>query len=236
MSDNRATGRIRSYVLRQGRLTSGQAHALKNYWSKFGIDHQVPPLDLDKEFERRAPRTIDIGVGMGDTSLKMASCFPENDYLAIDVHQPGTGSLLRQIEEKHLRNIRVMCHDVVEILSGQIPNQSFDQAFIFFPDPWPKKRHHKRRLINNSFLNLLVPKLKENGCVHIATDWQELAEHMMAVCDSYSGLINMAGAGHFSPRPHWRPLTKFEKRGTNLSHQVFDLSYFLNSKAIPEKS
>lgn len=229
MNNDRASGRIRSYVLRQGRLTSGQAYALENYWSKYGLDHQSGQLDLDKEFKRRAPRTIDIGVGMGDTSLQMAACFPENDYLAIDVHQPGIGSLLRQIEEDKLSNIRVMCNDVIEILSGQIPDNSFDQAFIFFPDPWPKKRHHKRRLINNSFLNLLVAKLKTNACIHIATDWQELAEHMMSVCDSHPSLNNMAGPGYFSPRPLWRPLTKFEKRGTNLNHRVFDLTYFLKA-------
>lgn len=216
---------IRSYVLREGRLTSGQARALEKHWPAFGIDFSKQILDLDACFGRRAPKILDIGSGNGDSVLELARRFPENDYLAVEVHRPGVGNLLRRAAEEGCRNIRVIRHDVVEVLRSQIPDNSLDEVHILFPDPWPKKRHHKRRLVSNRFLRLLHPKLKKHARLYLATDWQDLAEHMLEVCDAFSGLINLAGKGHFSPRPLWRYRTKFEQRGEKLEHPVYDLIY-----------
>ena len=209
-------------------MTSGQASALKDYWADYGIDFKKETLDLELEFKRQRPLALDIGVGSGDTTLHLAEVHPENNYLAIEVHQPGVGSLIRQAQEANLDNIRVICHDVIEVLEHQLKENSLDQVFIFFPDPWPKKRHHKRRLVNAEFLDLLIPKLRANARLHFASDWLDLAEHMLSVCDQHPGLTNLAGKGCYSPRPHWRPLTRFERRGENLNHQVYDLCYSLS--------
>jgi len=219
--------RVRSYVLRQGRLTSGQAHALDNYWEKYGIDFSRAKLDLDACFGRCAPKILDVGVGMGDTSIALALAHPENDYLAVEVHQPGVGSLIRMAQAENINNLRVIYHDVIETLTYQLPDACLDQVYIFFPDPWPKKRHHKRRLISQDFLSMLIPKLKSHGRIFIATDWQDLAEHVLNVCDNHPTLINLAGNGKSSPRPNWRPLTKFEQRGKRLQHGVWDFIYAL---------
>ena len=219
---------IRSYVLRQGRLTSGQAYALENYWGLYGIEFSKAKLDLDLVYGRTSPKILDIGVGMGNTSVTLALAHPENDYLAVEVHQPGVGSLLRLAQEEDINNLRVICHDVVEVLSHQIPERSIDQVYIFFPDPWPKKRHHKRRLVSSAFLSLLIPKLTSHARIFIATDWQDLAEHVIKVCDNHPGLINLAGKGNAVPRPTWRPLTKFEQRGKRLLHPVWDFIYALS--------
>jgi tRNA (guanine-N7-)-methyltransferase len=218
---------VRSYVLRQGRLTSGQAFALEHYWQRYGIDFSKKKLDLDIEFGRPSPKILDIGVGMGDTTITLARAHPENDYLAVEVHEPGIGSLLRQAQTADINNLRVIHNDVIETLKYQIPEQSLDQVYIFFPDPWPKKRHHKRRLINPEFLALLKPRLKSHARIYIATDWQNLAEHVLNICDNDSDLFNLAGRGFAAPRPVWRPLTKFEQRGKNLKHQVWDFIYAL---------
>ncbi len=225
MDQNRPLRQIRSYVLRQGRLTSGQAYALEHFWQLYGIDYSPTIINLEQIFGRSAPKAFDIGAGMGDTSIGLASAHPENDYLAVEVHQPGVGSLLRRAKAQNMGNIRVICNDVIEVLTHQISDRSFDHVYIFFPDPWPKKRHHKRRLISSEFLTLLTPKLKTHGRIFIATDWQELAEHVIAVCDNHCGLINMAGKGVTAPRPIWRPLTKFEQRGKKLQHPVYDFAY-----------
>ncbi len=227
MDQDKPRRRIRSYVLRQGRLTSGQAHALEHFWLDYGIEFSRTMLDLDQVYARSAPKVLDIGVGMGDTSIALALAHPENDYLAVEVHQPGVGSLLRQARDVNINNIRVICHDVMEVLKYQIPDQSLDHVYIFFPDPWPKKRHHKRRLISPDFLSLLLPKLRAHARIFIATDWQDLADHVLSVCDEHQGLINLAGRGNAAPRPHWRPLTKFEKRGQKLQHPVWDFVYGL---------
>ena len=166
---------------------------------------------------------------MGDTSISLALAHPENDYLAVEVHRPGVGSLLRLADAESINNVRVICNDVFEVLTHQIPNGSLDGVYIFFPDPWPKKKHHKRRLISPAFLDLLIGKLKTHASIFIATDWQELAEHVLLVCDNHSGLINISGNGNYAPRPKWRPLTKFEKRGKNLRHSVFDFIYCLSN-------
>ena len=222
MSGKRA---IRSYVLRQGRLTKAQARAIDQYWVEFGVDYRDEPLDLYAVFNRDAPKILDIGTGMGETTLISARENPENDYLAIEVHRPGIGHLLRGIAEFGLTNIRVINHDVVDVVNNLLPEQCLSSIYIHFPDPWPKKRHHKRRLVNPDFVNRLITLMKLEGQLYLATDTQELAEHMLAVCDNETGLINLAGRGNFSPRPRWRPLTKFEQRGLNLYNRIRDLIY-----------
>lgn len=216
---------IRSFVLREGRLTKGQFHALEKYWKNYGIDFSRKQLDLTHCFGRRAPKILDIGSGMGDSTLQLATQHPENDYLAIEVHRPGVGALIRQAVNKDIKNIRIINHDVMEVLHYQISPESLDEVYVFFPDPWHKKRHHKRRLLNPPFLELLIPKLKSHARLYIATDWADLAEHIQMVCDKTSGLRNLAGAGKVSPRPNWRPFTKFENRGHKLEHNTWDFIY-----------
>ncbi|MGY8815878.1 MAG: tRNA (guanosine(46)-N7)-methyltransferase TrmB [Gammaproteobacteria bacterium] len=216
---------IRSYVLRQGRLTDGQANALERYWPKFGIEFSTDSLNLPNIFHRNAPKILDIGTGMGETLIELAGLNCENDYLAIEVHRPGVGSLIRNAAANNLGNIRVINHDVMDVLQHQLADNSLDQVYIFFCDPWPKKRHHKRRLVNHEFLSLLIPKLKLNARIFLATDWEDLANHLLEVCDHHPGLRNIAGKNNFTPRPQWRPLTKFEQRGKKLDHDVWDLCY-----------
>lgn len=216
---------IRSFVRREGRMTESQRHAIDHYWNQFGIEFDHAKLDLDRIFRRSAPRILDIGTGMGDTTIHLAKKHSENDYLAVEVHRPGIGSLLRQITANHLTNVRISNHDVVDLLRYQIPANSLDMIYIFFPDPWPKKRHHKRRLINQGLLEILKPCLKSHARIFVATDWQDYAEHIMEIFAGDNEFLNLAGPGKFSPRPHWRPLTKFEKRGSKLEHQVFDFAF-----------
>lgn len=215
---------IRSFVLRDGRMTSAQKHALESSWPIHGIEFSKAPLDLYKTFGRHAPRILEIGTGMGDATGQMAENHKENDYLAIEVHRPGIGSLIRQIEKKKLSNIRLISHDIVEVLKYQLPEDSIDCVYIFFPDPWPKKKHHKRRLINSSLLSLIKPILKKHGRLFISTDWENYAEQIIELIGCESGIINLAGENQYSPRPRWRPMTKFEKRGLNKGHRVFDFA------------
>ena len=217
--------RVKSYVLRQGRLTKAQAGAIDKYWVEFGIDYRNEPLDLHAIFNREAPRVLDIGTGMGETTLRLARQHPENDYLAVEVHRPGIGRLLYGIAEYGLTNIRVINHDAVEVVNQQIPVESMTSIYIHFPDPWPKKRHHKRRLVQPGFINRLTTRMKLEGQLYLATDSRDLAEYMLAVCDAENGLINLAGYGNFSPRPRWRPLTKFEKRGLDLNNRGWEIIY-----------
>ena len=221
---------IKSYVLRQGRLTDAQAHALEHYWSHYGIDYRAETINLDAVFGRRAPRILDIGSGMGETLIELARRHPENDYIAVEVHRPGVGSLIKSAASLGLTNVRVINHDVIDVLTHQLPDACLDETYIFFADPWPKKRHHKRRLVNENFLSLLKPKLKPHARLFLATDWADLAEHLLSVCDQDGDLNNIAGRGNFTPRPVWRPLTKFEKRGLKLEHGVWDLCYCLRSE------
>jgi len=222
--------RIKSYVLRQGRMTDAQAMALEKYWPIYGIDCNNRLLDLEQIYSRRAPKILDIGSGMGDSIIELASKHIANDYLAIEVHRPGVGNLIKMAVNQNTNNIRAICHDAVEVLQHQLPQKCLDEVYIFFPDPWPKKRHHKRRLVSPEFMGLLLPKLKLNARLFLATDWQELAEHMLSVCDDHPGLANLAGQGNYSPRPAWRPLTKYEKRGIRLEHPVWDLCYSLSKE------
>ena len=222
---NHPVRHIRSYVRREGRITDGQQQALEKHWGKYGIDFNETRLDLDVIFNRPAPKILDIGSGMGDTTIALAQQHPENDYLAVEVHRPGVGSLLRQVELNNLRNIRVSNHDVVEVLQYQVPENSLDSVYIFFPDPWPKKRHHKRRLVNSPFLQLLGERLKGNARIFIATDWADYAGQVLQVFRQSPGYFNLAGEGRTSPRPRWLPRTRFEQRGHNHHHSIWNFIF-----------
>lgn len=217
--------RIRSYVRREGRITRGQRNALDKYWDKYGVEFSHEKIDLDNLFNRRAPKILDIGTGMGDTTVAMAITNPENDYLAVEVHNPGIGSLLRQIETHQISNIRIFNHDVIEVLTFQIPGNSLDIVYIFFPDPWPKKRHHKRRMINHEFLDSLINCLKANARIFVATDWEDYAKLILEIFETKPGFINLAGAGRYAPRPRWRPNTKFEQKGKKSDRCVWDFAF-----------
>lgn len=219
---------IRSFVLRQGRLTVAQERALEMGLPKFGIPYAPLQLDLNAAFGRMDSRKIlEIGFGMGETTAHIAEQHPEWDILGIEVHTPGVGSLLKQVSERGLTNVRVIQHDAVEVLNNMVVDASLDGVHIFFPDPWPKKRHHKRRLIQGGFVSLLCSKLKPGGYLHVATDWQEYAEWILEILRAEPLLQNTA-AGYAS-KPDYRPLTKFEKRGINLGHGVWDLLFVRNS-------
>ena len=212
-------------MLRQGRITRAQERALQEHWRSYGVDYQPQWLDLNQVYDRPAPKILEIGSGGGENILALANLHPENDYLALEVHRPGVGKLIHQAVALRLPNIRVICHDAVEVLSRMISDNSLEQVLIFFPDPWPKQRHHKRRLLQPEFVALMRRKLQDHGRLFLATDWQDLAQHMLLTCDADAGLINLAGHGHYAPRPRWRPLTRFEQRGRHLRHRVWDLVY-----------
>ena len=216
--------RIRSFVLRQGRLTKGQAHALETVFPKFGITYQPELLDLNTQFGRAdSKKILEIGFGMGETTAKIAQTLPDCDFLAAEVHTPGVGALLKLIDELALTNIRVIQHDVVEVLQNMLPDATLDGIHIFFPDPWHKKRHHKRRLIQAEFVKLLCTKLKSGGYIHVATDWQEYAEWVLEVLSAEPQLQNTAQ--DYAEKPGYRPLTKFENRGIKLGHGVWDMVF-----------
>ena len=216
---------IRSFVIRQGRMTKGQQRAYDLLWPRYGVPYAPEPLDLSQLFGNDNPVWVEIGFGMGQSLAQMAEAHPERNYLGIEVHRPGVGALLMEVEKRGLTNIRISNHDAVEVLHDQIPTQSLAGVMVYFPDPWHKKRHHKRRLIQPPFVRLLAERLAPGGLLHLATDWQDYAEQMLAVCDAEPLLENLAGEGHYHPRPDWRPLTKFEQRGQSLGHGVWDLLY-----------
>lgn len=216
--------RIRSYVLRQGRLTKAQAHALETLFPKFGVQYQTKPLNLNQLFGRaESKKILEIGFGMGETTAKIAQTLPNCDFLGVEVHTPGVGALLKQVDASALTNIRVIQHDAVEVLQHMLPDHSLDAVHIFFPDPWHKKRHHKRRLIQAEFVHLLCKKLKPGAYLHVATDWQEYAEWVLAILSAEMQLQNTAE--DFAEKPAYRPLTKFENRGLRLGHGVWDLVF-----------
>ena len=227
MSDSEKRRPIRSYVLRAGRMTPGQQHAYERCWRLWGLEHADGALDFDQAFGRSGPVVLEIGFGMGQSLVEMAAAAPDTNFIGIEVHRPGVGRLLHSMEERGIDNIRIYCHDAVEILRDCIPDASLDTVQIFFPDPWHKKRHHKRRLIQPQFVNQLIAKLKPGGTLHLATDWENYAEQMMEVLSAVDGLVNPAGPGEFAPRPESRPLTKFELRGERLGHGVWDLVFSL---------
>lgn len=216
---------IRSYVLRQGRLTEAQQRALNEGMPTYGVLYQEKRLDLAALFGRNdSKKILEIGFGMGDSTAKIAQNQPENDFIGVEVHTPGIGSLLKLIQESGLTNVRVIQHDAVEVLNHMIEDSSLDGVHIFFPDPWHKKRHHKRRLIQAGFVSLLCRKLKSRGYLHVATDWQEYAEGVLQVLTAEPELRNSSEG--FALKPEYRPLTKFENRGIRLGHGVWDVVFF----------
>lgn len=212
---------IRSFVLRQGRVSNAQQRAWDTLFPRFGIPFSDSPLDAPAVFGRNAPLIVEIGSGMGETSVAIARAHPENDYIAIEVHLPGVGSLLKSIDEEGLTNLRVIRHDAVEVLEKMIPDGSLSGLHVFFPDPWPKKRHNKRRIVQPPLVALMARKLSTGGYIHLATDWQAYAEHMLEVLGAEPMLEN--SAKDYAPRPAYRPQTKFEARGIKLGHGVWDL-------------
>jgi len=220
---------IRSYVLRQGRVSNAQRRAHDTLMPRYGLEFRDAPVDLFAEFGREAPRILEIGCGMGETTVAIAAAHPDIDYLGIEVHTPGVGSLLKQIEAAGLANLRVVQHDAVAVLQQMIAPDSLDAIHIFFPDPWPKKRHHKRRLIQPPFAGLAASRLKPGGYLHAATDWHEYAEQMLAVFSAEPLLENTAST--YAPRPAYRPQTKFETRGLKLGHGVWDLVFRRSTQA-----
>ncbi|QFU77614.1 tRNA (guanosine(46)-N7)-methyltransferase TrmB [Halioglobus maricola] len=241
---------IRSFVLRTGRMTPGQERAYEEHWERWGLEHSAGALDFGREFNQSAsraeasgvdapgvdapgvdapgvdaPRVLEIGFGMGASLVEMAAAAPEKNFVGIEVHKPGVGRLLHSMADAGVDNIRVYCHDAVEVLRDCIADGSLDTVQIFFPDPWHKKRHHKRRLIQPGFVADLIPKLKPGGVLHLATDWENYAEQMMEVLSAAQDLENCVGEGEYAARPEHRPLTKFEARGERLGHGVWDLLF-----------
>ena len=217
--------RVRSFVLRQGRFTEAQQRAFDELWPRFGLDYQGTRRDFEAEFGRSAPLVLEIGTGNGEALRYAAGRDPDRDHVGIEVHAPGVGRLLNALAEDGSTNARVYHHDAVEVLENEIADASLDEVRIYFPDPWHKKRHNKRRLVQPGFAQLLVRKLKPDGRLHLATDWQDYAEHMWDVLDATAGLRNRAGPRGHVPRPAWRPQTHFETRGQRLGHGVWDLLY-----------
>lgn len=216
--------RIRSFVLRQGRLTKGQERALQTAWPTFGIEYTDQALDVNQAFGRAdSHKILEIGFGMGDATAKIAQTLPDCDFLAVEVHTPGVGSLLKLMQEGDIHNIRIIQHDAVEVLQNMLADGALDGVHIFFPDPWHKKRHHKRRLIQAEFVKLLCTKLKAGAYIHVATDWQEYAEWVLEVLQGEAQLQNTAV--DYAEKPAYRPLTKFENRGLKLGHGVWDLVF-----------
>jgi len=216
---------IRSFVQRAGRITRAQQRALEELWPRYGIAFSPTALDLDAAFGRRARRVLEIGIGNGEMLLDLAGSRPEDDFLGIEVHRPGIGHCLLGIEARALTNVRLMAHDAVEVLEKQIPDAALDEVLLYFPDPWPKKRHHKRRIVQPAFVALVARKLKPGGIFRLATDWAPYAEHMLEVVSASDAFLNRARDGRFVPRPDARPPTKFERRGERLGHEVFDLEF-----------
>ncbi len=214
---------IRSYVLRQGRVTGAQRRARDELLPRFGIPFSRSLLDLDGVFGRAAPRILEIGFGMGETTADIASRHPGTNFLGLEVHTPGVGGLLKRIAALGLANVRVIQHDAVEVLESMIPPASFDGVHVFFPDPWPKKRHHKRRLIQPAFVSLLAARMKPGAYLHVATDWKDYAQWILETLSAEPLLANTAAA--YAPRPEHRPLTKFETRGLKLGHGIWDVVF-----------
>jgi len=219
------TRRIKSFVLRQGRLSAAQQNAIDSQWPQFGLTVKDELLDLTELFGREAPTIVEIGFGMGKSLAEMAEANPHQNYIGIEVHRPGIGALLKLVEEKSLTNIRVYNHDAIEVLEKCIPKDSLAGVYLFFPDPWHKKRHNKRRIVQPAFAQTIASHLKPGGQFHMATDWEDYALHMMEVMNDAENYNNISGAGQYTPRPEYRPLTKFEARGQRLGHGVWDLIF-----------
>ena len=214
---------IRSFVLRQGRMSAAQQRALDTLLPHFGLPFAPQPIDFDRVFGRVAPRVLEIGCGMGETTARIARAMPGVDFVGVEVHAPGVGSLLRLIALHALANLRVIRHDAVEVVAAMIPPHSLAGIHVFFPDPWPKKRHHKRRLLKPAFVHELALRLTPGGYLHVATDWEEYAQEILATLGAEPLLENTVPG--FASRPDYRPLTKFEARGLDLGHGVWDVIF-----------
>lgn len=223
--EGRAMRRIRSFVRRQGRLTKGQEFALENYWPVMGVEYETAPVDFVALFGREAPVTLEIGFGMGTSLVAMAQANPQQNFLGIEVHSPGVGACLATAHEEGVENLRIMCHDAVEVLEKMVPDNSLNMVQLFFPDPWHKARHNKRRIVQVPFAEHVKSKLKLGGVFHMATDWEPYAEHMLEVMSSIDGYKNQSESNDYVPRPDSRPVTKFEQRGHRLGHGVWDLMF-----------
>jgi len=215
---------VRSYVIRSGRLTESQRKAIDEHWQDYVVEYDGKPLQLTELFPQSGELTVEIGFGMGDSLLAMAEAHPEQNFLGIEVHKPGVGKLMHGIHQRGLQNLRIICHDAVEVLNNSLETDSIDRVLLLFPDPWPKKKHHKRRIVQPGFVKLLVSRLKTGGSFHLATDWEPYAEHMLEVLEQEPQLSNVNGKGKFWESPD-RPPTKFEARGKRLGHGVWDLLY-----------
>ena len=216
---------IRSFVMRTGRMTSGQARALDDLWPRYGVEYSPAPLDLDALFGRRAPRTLEIGFGNGEHLASLAVANRERDYLGVEVHRPGVGHLFMLAASNDLTNVRASAHDAVEVLRDQIAPAALDEVLVLFPDPWHKNRHHKRRLIQPPFIELVATRLAPGGVLRLATDWEEYALQMLEVMRGNPRFINLSPGGDWMPRPEERAPTRFEKRGARLGHGVWDLAF-----------
>jgi tRNA (guanine-N7-)-methyltransferase len=206
-------------------MTSAQERAWRELWPRFGIAEGAERLDLDAVFGRRARRTLEIGFGNGESLVALAVARPDEDFLGVEVHRPGVGHLLLRAAARGLTNVRVACCDAIELLQGRIPDGSLDEVLLYFPDPWPKKRHHKRRIVQPAFVGLVADKLRAGGMFRLATDWRPYAEHMLAVLGTSTAFENVAAGTGFAERPASRPLTRFESRGQRLGHEVWDLAF-----------
>ena len=224
LSEQTFPQKIRSFIRRQGRLTPGQQLALDNYWDKYCLDPKAD-YDFAAVFGRNAPLFIEIGFGNGESLASMAAANPDKDYIGIEVHRPGVGHLLLLLNQQSLTNVRIYCHDAIEIMEHKIADNSLSGVHLFFPDPWPKKKHHKRRIVRPDFIDLLIRKLKPEGYFHAATDWENYAEAMLAVLSESSALRNASSSNDYCQCPEYRPLTKFEQRGIRLGHGVWDLIF-----------
>lgn len=217
--------RIRSFVRRQGRITEGQRRGLELYWDQYGLTLAQAPFDWEQVFGRKAPLIVEIGFGNGQSLLTMAQQRPDHDFIGIEVHRPGVGALINDAQRLGVTNVRVFNDDAVEVLAQAIAPASLAGVQLFFPDPWHKKRHHKRRIVQPEFVALVASCLQPDGYFHLATDWENYAEHMLEVLSAAPDLANQQADGGYAPRPDYRPLTKFEQRGVRLGHGVWDLLY-----------
>ncbi|MGY8849780.1 MAG: tRNA (guanosine(46)-N7)-methyltransferase TrmB [Pseudomonadales bacterium] len=216
---------IRSYVVRAGRMTDGQRNAFDTSWPTYGLKLADGAIDTDAVFGRTGPKVLEIGFGMGDSLLQMAAAEPETDFIGIEVHPPGVGTLMNTAKAEGISNLRVYLADANDVLEECFASQSIDRLQLYFPDPWHKKKHNKRRIVQPQFVQLVREKLRPGGVLHMATDWEHYAEQMLETLDAAEGFENIAGIGQYSSRPDYRPMTKFEKRGERLGHGVWDLIY-----------
>ncbi|GGI73158.1 tRNA (guanosine(46)-N7)-methyltransferase TrmB [Shewanella gelidii] len=223
--DGKYLRKVRSFVLREGRLTKGQAQAMEQQWPVMGIDYSDQAIDLNEVFGRDADTVLEIGFGMGASLVEMAKAAPSENFIGIEVHKPGVGACLADAAAAEVTNLKVFHHDAVEVLEHTIADNSLARVQLFFPDPWHKKRHHKRRIVQTEFAELILRKLKVGGVFHLATDWENYSEHMLEVMSAVDGYRNQSKTNDFVERPEHRPLTKFEARGQRLGHGVWDLMF-----------